>query len=95
MPRAIALVAAAFAVASASPGQSAPREANTPEQAADARDKMVCKRFIKTGSLADSYRTCKTKGEWDRERDNARQFSVSDSCRLRADPSRGEHTHDC
>ena len=93
MHRRLTAALACFLVSSAA--HSAPREANTAERAADARDKMVCKRFVKTGSLADSYRTCKTKGEWDRERDNARQFSVSDSCRLRGDPSTGQHTHDC
>lgn len=88
-------VAVAFVLASVSAAESAPREANTSERAADPRDKMVCKRFVKTGSLVDGYRTCKTKGEWDRERDNVRQFSVSDSCRLRGEPSAGVHTHDC
>ena len=54
------------------------------ERAADARDKIVCKRFVETGSLVRGYRTCKTKWEWERERENLRQFNVSDSCRDRA-----------
>jgi hypothetical protein len=54
------------------------------ERAADPQEKVVCKRFIRTGSLVDSYKTCKTKHEWERERDNLRQLSVSDSCRDRA-----------
>jgi hypothetical protein len=58
--------------------------ADAPERAADARDKMICKRFVRTGSLVDGYRTCKTKWEWERERENLRQQSVSDSCRDRA-----------
>lgn len=68
-------------LASASAVQSAPRQADTQERAADPRDKVVCKRFVKTGSLADSYRTCKTKGEWDRERDNVRQINWSNPCK--------------
>ena len=58
--------------------------ADAPERAAGARDKMICKRFVRTGSLIDGYRTCKTKWEWERERENLRQQSISDSCRDRA-----------
>jgi hypothetical protein len=50
------------------------------ERSADPRDKIVCKRFAKTGSLVDSYRTCKKKSEWERERDNLRQINPSSSC---------------
>jgi hypothetical protein len=76
-----AAAAFACALASASLAQAAPRQADTQERAADPRDKIVCKRFVKTGSLADSYRTCKTKGEWDRERDNVRQINWSNPCK--------------
>jgi hypothetical protein len=55
------------------------------ERVADASDKVICKRFARTGSLADSYRTCKTKGEWDRERDNVRQLTASEACRMRGE----------
>jgi hypothetical protein len=81
MNRAIIL---AFVLGSASAAQSAPREADTPEVSAGQGDKMVCKSFVRTGSLADRYRTCKTKGEWDRERDNIRQDAASRvaSCRM-------------
>jgi hypothetical protein len=57
----------------------APREAG--EKTADNGDKVVCKRFVKTGSLVDSYRTCKPKREWERDRENLRALSVSNSCR--------------
>ena len=70
---------AALLVATAA--QAAPPRADAPEKAADARDKIVCKRFAKTGSLVDGYRTCKTKWEWERERENIRQFNVVNSCR--------------
>jgi len=72
-------VALAFAPMAAA---AAPRM-DAPESAAGARDKIVCKRFVKTGSLVDGYRTCKTKWEWERERENVSQLSVSDSCRNR------------
>ena len=50
---------------------------------ADQRDRVICRRFIRTGSLVDGYRTCKTRAEWDREHENVQHFSVSDSCRNR------------
>jgi hypothetical protein len=43
---------------------------------------MVCKSFLRTGTLADRYRTCKTKGEWERERDNLRELDRAYSCRM-------------
>jgi hypothetical protein len=69
---------------SASAVYSAPREADTAEASAGHDNKVVCKSFVRTGSLADRYRTCKTKGEWDRERDNIRQDAASRvaSCRM-------------
>lgn len=80
LPR-LVIIAFACALVSAAAAQSAPRPADAPERAADARDKVVCKRFTRTGSLADSYRTCKTKAEWDRERDNVRQVNWSSPCK--------------
>jgi hypothetical protein len=55
------------------------------ERANDSPTKVICKRFVKTGSLVDSYRTCKTKAEWARERDNARQLTASEACRARGE----------
>jgi hypothetical protein len=68
-------------LATAGAAQSAPRSADAPEKAAGPGDKVVCKRFVRTGSLADSYRTCKTKAEWQRERDNVRQINWSNPCK--------------
>lgn len=48
------------------------------------RDRVVCRRFLRTGSLVDSYRTCKTNREWQREHDNLQRLSVSEACRDRA-----------
>lgn len=51
----------------------------------DPKDKVVCKRFTETGSLVKGYRVCKTKQEWDRERENIRAGGPgSDSCSARA-----------
>lgn len=58
-----------------------PPATSTSERAADPGDKVICKRFTRIGSLVDSYRTCKTKSEWDRERENIRQTSSAYSCR--------------
>jgi hypothetical protein len=69
------------AVIAASPAQSAPRRgADAPETAAGNPDKVVCKRFAQVGSLVASYRTCKTKREWERERENARTVNYSTPC---------------
>lgn len=80
MPRFVTL-AFACALVSATAAQSAPRSTDEPERSADSRDKVVCKRFVRTGSLTDSYRTCKTKAEWDRERDNVRQVNWASPCK--------------
>jgi hypothetical protein len=62
---------------------AAPQPADAPEQPADPNEKIVCKTFTRIGTLASRYRTCKTKGEWQRERDNLRQVNVTDSCATR------------
>jgi hypothetical protein len=68
-------------VVSAAVAQSAPRRGvNAPEAAAGNPDKIVCKRFVRIGSLVDGYRTCKTKKEWERERENVRQINWSSPC---------------
>jgi hypothetical protein len=102
MLRISALIFAGCLIGAAA-AQSAPRRGiDAPEGAAGNPDKIVCKRFVRIGSLVDSYRTCKTKGEWQRERDNIRQSSISDSCRTRgvtgggASPVPGSpQTYDC
>lgn len=55
------------------------------ENSADPRDKVICKRYVETGSLVRSYRTCRTKADWDRQRDIARQTSNQNSCSLLAE----------
>lgn len=82
MNRFIALTIASVLTASTA-AESAPRQADAPEQPSDPNEKVVCKSFTRIGTLAGRYRTCKTKGEWQRERDNLRQVNVSDSCSTR------------
>lgn len=53
--------------------------ADEAERAAGQRDKVVCKRFVETGSLVRGYKQCKTKWEWERERENVRQLNVPNS----------------
>ena len=61
----------------------AANQASETEHAGDPQDKMICKKFIRTGSLVDGYRTCKTKREWDRDRENRRSMGTADSCATR------------
>lgn len=82
MPRLITLAMACL-LAAPTAAQSAPQPADAPEQPADPNEKIVCKTFTRIGTLASRYRTCKTKGEWQRERDNLRQVNISDSCATR------------
>jgi hypothetical protein len=70
----------------ATAAQSAPRQAvDAPETAAGNPDKIVCKRFVRIGSLVDGYRTCKTKKEWERERADHQDQSRAYSCRVADD----------
>jgi hypothetical protein len=82
MHRFVALAVAGLLTASAA-AESAPRPGDPPEQPADPNEKVVCKTFTRIGTLASRYRTCKTKGEWQRERDNLRQVNITDSCSTR------------
>lgn len=70
------LLFVAGTMASAAP----PKQADEHEKSADAADKMICKRFQETGSLVSSRRICKTKRDWERERDALRSTSNINSC---------------
>ena len=84
MNRIVTAAAACVLVAVVPAAQAAPRHsADAPEQPSDPNEKIVCKSFTRIGTLAGRYRTCKTKGEWERERINLRQVNVTDSCRSR------------
>jgi hypothetical protein len=70
----VALLVSSVPVAAQTPKRDAP------EKATDNRDKVICKRFAETGSLVGQRRICKPKVEWERDRDNLRQFSGGSSC---------------
>ena len=59
--RTILLIFAAL-VASSAMAQEAPK----PDP-----DKLICKRFQKTGSLVGTNRVCRTKADWERARTDA------------------------
>jgi hypothetical protein len=40
------------------------------------RHEILCRRFLRTGTLADYYRVCKTRAEWNREREERRILDV-------------------
>ena len=66
---------------SATAANAAPRQGvDAAEKPAGNPDKVVCKRFVRIGSLVDGYRTCKTKKEWERERDNVRTVNWTNPC---------------
>lgn len=84
MVRGRSLVLGLFVLVAALANPAGDPGSDRPERASDPNDRVICKRFVRTGSLVDGYRECKTKWEWQRERDDRRQLSVSDSCRDRA-----------
>ncbi|SFR96335.1 hypothetical protein [Sphingomonas jatrophae] len=72
----IGIVASMLLATTAMAGQE-PKGNDAPERAADPGSRMICKRFIETGSLVKGYRTCKTKREWQNERDDRRTPAVT------------------
>ena len=78
------LISSVCSAAAAQMPASTQRGADAPERAADNRDKMICKRFLETGSLVRGTRICKTKLDWERDRDMLKAQAPADSCRLRA-----------
>ncbi len=78
-------VAGLLLIGTAAIAQNPKNGADAGEKSADAGDKVICKKFLETGSLVRGYKTCKTKREWEHERDDLRQSNVVDSCRARAD----------
>ena len=67
------IVSTVVALAVAGPAVAAmDQKKNEAERSADTSDKVICKRFAETGSLVSSHRVCKTKREWDQERDEIR-----------------------
>jgi len=83
MSRFLAVVSACV-LAFATAAQSAPRQAGAPKRSADAGPRMICKTYVRIGTLADRHRVCKTKAEWDEER-NLRELDPSEACRTNDD----------
>lgn len=53
-----------------------------PKNQNESADKVVCKRFVETGSLVRSRKECRTEAEWARERALLRQGQAGvSSCR--------------
>lgn len=44
-------------------------------------DEIVCRRFLRTGTLSGYDRVCKSRDDWQRERDNLRSMNGGESCR--------------
>jgi hypothetical protein len=88
MKSSFSTVLACLVIASAPAISAEPSRSGASPAAQDSRDRVVCRRFLRTGSLVDSYRTCKTNREWQREHENIQRLSVSNSCRdpLGCDP---------
>lgn len=57
----------------------------TVERVGDAPDKVICKTFPVTGSLALTHKVCGTKRDWEIQRQMLRESAVVDSCRSRAE----------
>lgn len=84
MKHAAAIIPACLLLAAATASQAEPSSGRASAGAQDSRDRVVCRRFLRTGSLVDSYRTCKTNREWAREHENIQHLSAAESCRDRA-----------
>jgi hypothetical protein len=77
------VVAFAFLLAVAAMARSAPPQAGTPTKTA-VPARMVCKTYVRIGTLADRHRICKTQAEWDQER-NLRELDPSEACKTNDD----------
>ena len=75
------VLSAALALQLAAGGGSKPAREQG-ERAADPASKVICKRFLETGSLVSGYKICKTKADWEKGRDRLRQTNSTESCRL-------------
>jgi hypothetical protein len=76
-------VASACLLLCATVAQSASRSAAASNKAG-AAPRMVCKTYVRIGTLADRHRICKTQAEWDEER-KLREFNPSEACRTNDD----------
>ncbi|MEG3177198.1 hypothetical protein U1872_13225 [Sphingomonas sp. RB3P16] len=59
-----------------------PIPASAAKPSALSPDKVICKQAVVTGSLINTSKICKTRREWDEQRENVRTLlSGSASCR--------------
>lgn len=79
------IVSTACALACATGAHCAPRRADAPKTAAGGGARMVCRTYVRAGTLADRHRVCKTQAEWNEER-NMRELDRSQACRMSDDP---------
>ena len=71
----------AFALSAHAAAQAREPTRASAERAADDQDRIICKKFAVTGSLLATYKECKKKRDWERERNNIRSPSTtSGSC---------------
>ena len=54
---------------------------STASRSPEPPERVTCRTFVRTGSLAGTYRSCKTNREWQREHENVQQLQVSASSR--------------
>ncbi len=82
------VVALSLVMAGAVGAQNVPAT-DAPEGRSDPLDKVICKRFIETGSLVKGYRVCKTKRDWILARNAIQETPrAADSC-ANIDPMKG------
>jgi hypothetical protein len=74
------LLLSSVAAAAAPPAQPGEHE-----KSADSADKMICKRFAVTGSLVSSKKICKTKADWQRDRDELRSANALTPCAMQGE----------
>ncbi|MBB4857645.1 hypothetical protein HNO88_000956 [Novosphingobium chloroacetimidivorans] len=70
-------ILSAVLVFTASTLAAEPPKPDDREKSADKGEKMICKRFTETGSLVRARRVCKTKRDWEREREAIRSMTNS------------------
>lgn len=78
-------MAAALSLVALSPAVVAQTKPATVERVGDAPDKVICKTFPVTGSLALTRKVCLTKRDWVAQREALQRSNSIDSCRMRAD----------
>jgi len=54
---------------------------SSPGRTAGPPDEVVCRRQLRTGTLAAYDRVCRTRGEWQREQDRIRSMNTGETCR--------------